>query len=193
MAMIRSNSIPNRFFTRCLSHRLGGWRHRPHAGPRTGFTLVEIIVSLLLVGLIGTFTLFFLADGIEGFLISQQAADSAFKAQIALDRVRLELLGIESLEASPVNDTSLQYTSSDPELTGSRALLFSGGTLYLRVNGTDYPLIDGVTSPVLQLQYDDMDNDALDEVAYIDVGFTIGNQPPYSVRIYPRGMVAKFS
>jgi hypothetical protein len=79
-------------------------------------------------------------------------------------------------------------------LTGSRALLFSAGALYLRVDGTDYPLVDNVTDPILQVTYDDMDNDtALDEVAYIDVGFTVESQPPYSIRVYPRAMVAKFS
>ncbi len=194
MARIRSHPFrkPPRSRSRC--RRPGDGRCPPTAQARSGFTLVEVIVSLLLVGLIGTFALFFLADGIEGYFISRQAADAAFKAQVALDRIRLELLAIENLSANPVADTSIQYTSSDAELAGSRALLFSGGSLYLRVDGTDYLLIDEVTNPVLQVQYDDMDNDSLlNEVAYIIVGFTIESQPAYSIRIYPRGMVTKFS
>ena len=162
--------------------------------PQSGFTLVEIIVSLLLVGILGTFTLFFLAEGIEGYFISQRAAESAFKAQIALDRIRVELIDIDSLAAAPVLDTSIRYNSADPELAGSRALNFSGGTLYLTVNGTGYPLIDDISNMILQVQYEDLDNDSLlDEVAYVDVGFTIESQPAYSIRIYPRQMVSKFS
>jgi prepilin-type N-terminal cleavage/methylation domain-containing protein len=163
-------------------------------GARNAFTLVEVIVSLLLVGILGTFTLFFLADGIEGYFTSQKAAESAFKAQMALNRVRVELLSIDVLLADPVLDTSIRYQSTDEELAGSRALKFSNGVLYLTVDGTDYPLIDEVSNPILEVQYEDLDNDSLiDEVAYVDVGFTLESQPAYSVRVYPRNMVAKFS
>ena len=161
---------------------------------QSGFTLIEVIVSLLLVSIVGTFSLFFLADGIEGYFITQKAAESAFKAQIALDRIRMELVDMETLTASPVLNTSIEYTSADKELTGSRALKFTGGTLYLTVDGTDYPLIDEVTSGILQIEYEDMDNDTLlDDVAHIDIGFTLGSQPLYSIRIYPRKMAEKFS
>jgi prepilin-type N-terminal cleavage/methylation domain-containing protein len=176
------------FFPRVCCGRVHG------PGARNAFTLVEVIVSLLLVGIMGAFTLFFLADGIEGYFISQKAAESAFKAQVALNRVRIELLEIDILLADPVPDTTIRYRSADAELSGGRALKFNGGVLYLTVDGTDYPLIDGVFNPILQVQYEDLDNDSLlDEVAYVDVGFTLESQPAYSVRVYPRNMVAKFS
>lgn len=163
---------------------------RPHAG----FTLVEVILSLLLVGIVGTFSLFFLADGIEGYFITQKSAESAFKAQIALDRIRLELISIEALTDHPVSNTSIAYTSADNELSGSRGLKFNSGTLYLTVNGTDYPLVDEVASGSLQVQYEDLDNDTmLDDVAYIDIGFTLETTLPYSIRVYPRNLVEKFS
>ena len=171
----------------------GGVTLRPDASPHGGFTLVEVIISLLLVGIVGSFSLFFLATGVEGYFISQRAADAAFKAQVALDRVRLEILDLDTLEAAPVADTSIQYRSSNAELSGIRMLRFSAGTFYLRIDGTDYPLIDQVASPVIDVQYDDLDNNPLnDEVAYIDVGFSIDSQPEYRVRVYPRNMVDQF-
>ena len=91
-------------------------------------------------------------------------------------------------------DTSIRYQSADAALAGSRALKFNGGGLYLTVDGTDYPLIDGISNPILQVQYADLDNDSQpDEVAYVDIGFTLESQPAYSVRVYPRNMVTKFS
>jgi prepilin-type N-terminal cleavage/methylation domain-containing protein len=167
--------------------------YKPDAPPQRGFTLVEVIVSLLLVGIVGSFSLFFLATGVEGYFISQRAADAAFKAQVALDRVRLEVIDLDTLEAAPVADTSIQYRSSNAELAGSRMLRFNAGSFYLRIDGTDYPLIDQITSPILDIHYDDLDNDSLnDEVAYVDVGFSIDSQPEYRVRVYPRNMVEQF-
>ncbi len=164
-------------------------RRRQCARSKAGFTLVEVIVSLLLVGIVGVFSLFFLADGIEGYFISQEAADSAFKAQIALDRIRLELIEIGALNAQTISAPSVEYTSTDAELSGNRALYFSGGTLYLQVDGSDYPIIGSVTAPILQIHYEDMDNDSKNEVAYINIGFTLAAQPAYSIRVYPRNLV----
>lgn len=158
-----------------------------------GFTLVEVIVSLILVGIVGLFSTFFLAEGIEAYVRSRLAVESAFKAQVAMDRIRMELITVDTLAAAPILDTSIQYTSTDDELTGTRKLHFRGGALWLNVDGTDYTLIDGIADPLLEVQYADMDNDSVaDEVAYIDVGFTIGDQPAYSVRIYPRRLVNQF-
>jgi prepilin-type N-terminal cleavage/methylation domain-containing protein len=171
----------------------GDRNRRADAAPQRGFTLVEVIISLLLVGIVGSFSLFFLATGVEGYFISQRAADAAFKAQVALNRVRLEILDLDTLEAAPVADTSIQYRSSNGQLSGMRMLRFSAGTFYLRIDGTDYPLIDQIASPVIDVQYDDLDNDPLnDEVAYIDIGFSIDSQPEYRVRVYPRNMVDQF-
>jgi prepilin-type N-terminal cleavage/methylation domain-containing protein len=155
----------------------------------SGFTLVEVIVSLLLVGLVGTFSLFFLADGIEGYFITQKSADSAFKAQIALDRIRLELVDMEQLTASPVSNSLIQYTSTNGQLPGSRALKFLGSTLYLVVDGTDYPLVDGVSDEVLTVSWKNLDSDLANEVAYIDIGFTLETTLPYTIRVYPRNLV----
>ena len=60
-----------------------------------GFTLVELVVTIVLVGIIGTFTTFFLYTGFSGYLRAKDTAEGAFKAQIALDRISLELRDID--------------------------------------------------------------------------------------------------
>jgi len=54
-----------------------------------GFVLFEVIVSLVLVGVIATFSSIFLISGIEGYLFSKKASESALKAQIAMDIISL--------------------------------------------------------------------------------------------------------
>jgi len=172
---------------------------------QSGFTLVEVIVSLLLVSIVGTFSLFFLADGIEGYFITQKAAESAFKAQIALDRIRMELvdIGSEDDAIAPIaeftDNTSIRYKTLNSDLsegrTGSpyRTLQFSSGTLSLTIEAEDtYTLIDGIND--LTLSYtptstDLVDNDGKNEIKHITVGFKIGTQPTYEIIVYPRNLV----
>ncbi|MCF8079434.1 MAG: prepilin-type N-terminal cleavage/methylation domain-containing protein [Desulfobacterales bacterium] len=175
---------------------------------QSGFTLIEVIVSLLLVGLVGTFSLFFLADGIEGYFITQKAAESAFKAQIALDRIRMELIdigteksGVASIEAFTPN-ASIKYKTLNSDLsegrTGNpyRTLQFGSGNLSLTIEDEDtedtYTLIDGINDPTLSYtptSTDLVDNDGKNEIKYITVGFKIGSQPPYEIIVYPRNLV----
>ena len=81
---------------------------RPHAG----FVLIELVTTLLLVGVIGTFAGFFLWNGINGYLASKRNSETALAAQVALDRISYELRHIASLETStapPVLNTSITY------------------------------------------------------------------------------------
>ena len=55
-----------------------------------GFTLVELVVTLVLVGIIGTFTTLFMYTGLNGYLRAKDTSEETLKAQIALDRISLE-------------------------------------------------------------------------------------------------------
>ena len=153
---------------------------------KAGFVLIEVIVSLLLLGIIATFSSFFLVSGIEGYLFSKEAAESAFKAQIAMDRISLELRDINN-QPTLVANTSITYNSDS--LPGTRMIKFNSGNLYINVGGTDYILLDDVSNFTLTATSYDFDNDTNNEIAYINVGFTISDIPAFSVRIYPRNMV----
>ena len=68
---------------------------------------------------------------------------------------------------------------------------FASGNLYINVNGVDYKLIEDISNALLSVSYDDLDNDTLDEVAYITVGFDLEALPSFQVRVYPRIMIDK--
>lgn len=157
----------------------------------TGYTLIEVIASLVIVGIIATFSSMFLVYGLEGYEFTRKAADAAMKAEVALNRISLELKSIITIPSAPVTNTSITYTSSNDTLTGARTIKFNSGSIYINVDGTDYKLIDDVSSPVLSVALADLDDDGTeDEVAYIDVGFSLSDMPAFSVRIYPRDMVS---
>jgi prepilin-type N-terminal cleavage/methylation domain-containing protein len=160
----------------------------PAAGA-AGFSLLEVTVSLILVGIVATFTTFFLATGIEGYVASRDAAGAAVDAQIALDRLALELRRIDAVTEVPTPNALLKYTSNDPELGGNRWIKFAAGSLFIQVDGTDFLLLSGVTNPVLQVTAADLDHEAGNEVSHIDIGFTVDGRHSFDLRIFPRNLV----
>ena len=164
---------------------------RPHAG----FVLIELVTTLLLVGVIGTFAGFFLWNGINGYLASKRNSETALAAQVALDRISYELRHIASLSGNPALNTSIGYVSTLPDLTGVRRLRYDGQTIYFSRDGgvTENPLLRNVSAFRLCLDSANLDNDAGNnlEVSAIRVGFNVVDVgTPFDVRIYPRVTIA---
>jgi prepilin-type N-terminal cleavage/methylation domain-containing protein len=154
-----------------------------------GFTLVELIASIVLLGIIGIFTSLFLYTGIKGYLTAKQTADSAMKAQIALDRINLELRKISALPSAPVANASIAYTSE--ELPGTRRILYdpNAKTISIEVNGTANVLLDQINTFSLSWEAADLNNsgDGVNEIAGINIGFTMTEiGTPFNMRVYPR-------
>jgi type II secretory pathway pseudopilin PulG len=165
---------------------------------QTGFVLIEMVTTLILVGVIGTFAAFFLYNGINGYIASKRNSETAMAAQAAIDRISYELRHIASLEtatAPPVLNTSLTYRSTLADLTGVRRLRYAGQTIYFSRDGgvTERPLLTNVAAFRLCLDSANMDNDAGNtlEVSAIHVGFNVVDVGmPFDVRIYPRVAIA---
>ena len=56
-----------------------------------GFALIELMAVIVLVGIIASFSTFFLYTGFNGYLNTKNATEGALNAQMALDRIALEL------------------------------------------------------------------------------------------------------
>ena len=164
---------------------------QPSIRAQKGFTLVELIVTLVLVGIIGTFTTLFMYTGLNGYLKAKDTSEGALKAQIALDRISLELKDINNISEFN-SDTNINYTSET--LPGSRKIFLNGDKIELDVDGTPNPLLDTVVSFDLEPTYTDLNHyaDGNLEVGSIEISFTVGEiERPFSARIFPRNMVAK--
>ena len=164
---------------------------RPHAG----FVLIELVTTLVLVGVIGTFAGFFLWNGINGYLASKRNSETALAAQVALDRISFELRHIASLSGNPALNTSIGFVSTLPELTGIRRLRYDSQTIYFSKDGgaTENPLLRNVSAFRLCLDSANLDNDTGNnlEVSAIRVGFNVVDVgTPFDVRIFPRVTIA---
>jgi prepilin-type N-terminal cleavage/methylation domain-containing protein len=156
-----------------------------------GFTLVELIVTLILVGIIGTFTTLFMYTGLNGYLRAKDTSDGALKAQIALDRISLELRDIDRITDFN-DDANVDYTSTT--LPAARRIRYDAGDgeVLLSVDGNENLLLDDVGSFSMSATYKDLNyyGDGVNEVEAIDVSFTVGEiERPFRTRIFPRNMV----
>jgi len=160
-----------------------------------GFTLIELTLTIVLIGIIGVFTSLFVYSGIRGYETTRLASEGALQAQIAMDRISLELRNINSLTSTP-DITSVSYKSA--VLSGTRKLKYESTPKAILIsvdNGSNYyELLKNVDSFVLSLTYLNLDHDTapVDEVAHIDLNFKLdGIGKEFRTRIFPRHLVEK--
>jgi prepilin-type N-terminal cleavage/methylation domain-containing protein len=65
----------------------------------TGFTLVEVIASLLIVGILGSIAGMGIVTGLRGYMQAKENGHLAQKAQIALTRINRELMELTDVIA----------------------------------------------------------------------------------------------
>ena len=156
-----------------------------------GFALIELMAVIILVGIIATFAAFFLTTGFNGYLNTKNTTEGALNAQMALDRISMELRNIRELTGTP-SSMSLSYISEDPTVT--RTLKYENQRVFIRVDTTDHMLLDNISSFDLSFDTRDLDHyPAADvEVARIDVEFELNNIGQiFRTNIFPRNMVKK--
>ena len=158
-----------------------------------GFILIELIAVIVLIGIIGSFTGFFLYTGMNGYLKNKSTTEGALNAQMALDRISLELKNISEITPAP-SSTSVTYKSKSETLPGSRTLKYVGDKIIINIAPDDYTLLENVSSFKLSYAYQNLDHDTVpvDEVAHIDVEFNLSEiDKTFKTKIFPRNMVEK--
>jgi prepilin-type N-terminal cleavage/methylation domain-containing protein len=121
-----------------------------------GFTLIEVIVSLVLIGILAAIAGMGLVKIAEGYVFAKQNAETVQKAQIAMARIVKELGAATISTTTPPTATSVTYTR--PESATSTTLItntitFSNPNITVKVgsSGTPTILIDNVTDNVTGL------------------------------------------
>jgi len=146
-----------------------------------GFTLIEIVVTLILVSILSVFAGLFMTTFLNGYFMVKNNSETAMKAQMALDRISLELRDVNAVSAL-TDDSLITYTN--PSGAG-RTIKFVGPNVYLSTPA-DNILIDNVQVFTLSATYRNVYNVAADDMAFIDIGFTVSGNNPFSTRIFPR-------
>lgn len=141
------------------------------------FTMVEIIMTLILLGVIGVVSTMFFGGYVKAFLADRQASEVAMKAQVALDRIALELAALDQVKTTTLTGTSIQFTNST---NVARTISYASGAI--SVNGN--VLIDGLQSFSVSAN---STGGGLSRSTYtVEFGIALeGVNIPYSVTIYP--------
>lgn len=165
-----------------------------------GFTLFEIVVTLVLLGIVGALSSMFLVQGVESYVATARNSESGLNAQRALDRISLELKECTAITAFSAN-TSITYRN--PRIND--ALGLSAVNRVLRLDGTNLVidenasspngrvLLDQVTNFSMALNAADLDGDGTaDDVRSIAVSFKhAGMATAFQIDIYPRALLTK--
>lgn len=121
-------------------------------GSQLGFTLIEMIFSMVLFGIIGVFSGLFIVRSLEGYILSNSNLGRTQKVQSALTRLAIEMENLTTISNYSNGGSSVTYTtrpkSTDPDIVRSVNLvnnevkIIDGSTPPARNTGNT--LIDGV-------------------------------------------------
>ena len=156
---------------------------------QNGFTLVELIVTIVLVGLIGVFTTLFVYTGLNGYLKARDTSEGALKAQIALDRLSMELRDIDRISTF-VDNSQIDYDSRT--LGKNRQILYSNGVISINAGNGARTLLDEIENFSMTLTQTDLNADGNNEVQAIEISFNFIPERftrQFNARIFPRHMV----
>jgi len=161
---------------------------------QTGFTLIELIACIVILGFIAVGATTIISLGAGSFFASRNADNAGTSAQLALERIAIELRDVHGgsggmntpvqVLASPV---SIVYTTSQTvALPGTRTLTFTGGAITLTAGGATHTLIDGVSSCTMGFSGTGLSST-------LTVTFTLTNAPKgqsFSITVKPRSNTA---
>lgn len=114
-----------------------------------GFTLIEAILSLLVLGIMGVVVGFGFSIMAKVYLNNTNMVTVTTKSEIAMERVRKEILHIESIDTGVTTASNIRFTTAEtPPRT--HTISYSNGLLTL----DGFPLLDEIQSFSLTY-YDD--------------------------------------
>ncbi len=159
---------------------------------QAGFTLVEVIASFVLAGLVAGLTAFLMSTGISGYLTTQQNTEASLKSHAALTRLSLEIKNLATLTSSTT--TSLDFLNG---AGGQRIVQYGGAgcpadAICLTDGDANLSgvLIDGVSVAAFTVNLADLDVDGdVDDINSIDVQFTMPlmqQNVVFQKQVYPR-------
>ncbi|MFC1567454.1 PilW family protein [Thermodesulfobacteriota bacterium] len=114
---------------------------------QSGFTLVEVIVSVLLLGFVAFAAIFFIFSGVSGYVFSKQASSLSQKANLALVRMTKEFSG-EMLEIEVTTAGSVKYVYQyNPQQKRYIALVGTGTRREIKITTGADPAVPGASDP----------------------------------------------
>jgi prepilin-type N-terminal cleavage/methylation domain-containing protein len=158
-----------------------------------GFTLIEVIVTLILVGITAVLAGLWIVSVANGYLFARENSANVQKGQLAMTRLTKELAAIESVDIGASNATQITYTRPDASGLSVSVTIAKVGTL-LQLNGntlTDsvstFTLSycdDNVTAPTCSTTW----SPTASRIIEVTLALKGAETAPFTKRIAPRNL-----
>lgn len=167
-----------------------------------GFTLIEVLMTIILMGIIGLTVFMLLYQGVESFDALDKRKDVMLKGNLAVERMTRELRLIACTQAgnncnpqaadiTNMGASELRFVNTDYR---GRGLRLDAGAIKLRQGSTavdpEDALIDGVNSLTFEyFKQDGTTASAVNDIWRIDVSFTAASgdeSMPFKASVHPR-------
>jgi len=141
-----------------------------------GFTLVEIVITIVLISIIAALAAMVILQGVQGYSAEDQRSNIHYEARLAMERMTREirLIRNQGTDIATMTSTNLQYTDVNGASVG-----FNWTSPNLsRWNGVGYDLLaSGITSFTFSyLQQDGVSPATTANVWFVDIVIT-SSQP----------------
>lgn len=160
-----------------------------------GFTLIELIIVMVIMGILLTVGALFFTTIISGLTTSRLAVEIGQTTQLSMDRIMYELKHATNRTASSdigfAANTNIIFESTATGLTGTtRAIELVGTNLVLDVDGTDHILLENVNNFIMTLTEANIDGAAGNEISRINMSFQVtGYGGTFSLEASPRQFI----
>lgn len=200
MALQSSNTAANSKSVRMALS--GHFRKRLRGLDDAGFTLVEVIASLLIVGVLGAIAGMGIVNGMQGYMQTKENAHLAQKTQVSVNRIGRELMELTDIIAR--NDGSDPWVIFDNPI-GRQGLAKVGNTLQLYTLSAGATDLSGATGDIVVDKVDSLTvsyhsgsdpdwiiSDGIDMLSAVQVDINLlreeggGTTLPFSIMVNPR-------
>jgi prepilin-type N-terminal cleavage/methylation domain-containing protein len=113
-----------------------------------GFTLIEVIASLVLMSIVAAVAAMGLLHGVEAYVLTRTGSETVQRAEYALNRIKLEFMNMDTVTAAGAD--TITFTSNGT-YNPARPTERPRGTVYIlaRVGNQINLTVAGVPNPLL--------------------------------------------